>query len=305
MTALANLLSLDPSQRDRSAHEAVFDEFVRSMGGFRVTERYPVKHSEKNADYIVPTPTVDMIVELKQLGDDGARGSIPEYFLSRKASGAISQQLIPNEHDFTLSGPDLGPFEWNMFHRQFRPNLLALLKQANRQLKQTNARIGPTGRRRIKVAWLLQTGDRHLTVDLVTRLALTCVKREWDGGFFRSLESVACGAWDHVSNPHVRMSPLPGKYSPISSPLTFRSIMREPDEALEGAMQSLHDSWLRYIAAEVGGEVRTLSVNGQQGTGIYLPVGHPLRDFKASRDGTVSVPIVLRRQAPDPAQLPE
>ena len=117
--------------------EATFDEFVRNVGGEKVSDFLPPNPHFSNADYLFARDGV--VAELKEITTEFSKAD----GVFEKQYGIVREFRQRNE----ISWGDLvrgGPFPPE-YHRQqlrlFRPPIQRILKKANRQIKETKAAL--------------------------------------------------------------------------------------------------------------------------------------------------------------------
>ncbi|MEA2875927.1 MAG: hypothetical protein QOF14_1123 [Hyphomicrobiales bacterium] len=86
---LKELLVKDPLARRTQDYEAVYDDFIRYAGGFRIAERFNVPANYDNADYYVDCCEYDVILELKQVQKYLKDGTVDSYFNQLLATGQL------------------------------------------------------------------------------------------------------------------------------------------------------------------------------------------------------------------------
>jgi hypothetical protein len=111
--------------------EPTFDEFVRSVGGKRVSDLLPKNPNFENADYLFESD--DIVAKLKEITTEFSKAN--GFF--EKHYGIVREFRKRN----LISWGDLvrgGPFppEYHLeYIRLFRPTIQRILKKANRQIK--------------------------------------------------------------------------------------------------------------------------------------------------------------------------
>lgn len=240
--ALTKLLESVSTKRTVDDYERTFDDFIAFAGGARIDQRFDVPADTLNADYLVETGTLELIVELKQINTYDRAGSVDGYFAKLLRQGQVRNptQLAPTQ--LRIDPDSLTASQWNHFYRRFRPNVAGHLDKAARQLKSTAAFLPGTNRRRAHGVIMVNTGDFNLPVDLMHRFVEFHAKRKWKAGRFSHLDFVICVMMDMVKT---------GQH-----PLHGRCLVRTLEDAqlAEGA-RHLFDRWIRYGAEAVGAQV--------------------------------------------------
>lgn len=240
--SLTRLLETPSGMRTVEDYERTFDDFIAFAGGRRLEEAVDILPGVLNADYLLETEVIDLVVELKQVNAYVRVNSVDRYF-----EKLLNQRQIRNPTQISatqiLIAPDsLTSAQWNHFYAKFRPNVSRHLDKAARQLKSTAEMLPPGSKRRAYGVILVNTGDFNLPVDLMHRLVEFHTKRKWKAGRFSHVDFVMCMMMDMIKN---------GQH-----PLHGRCLVRSlEDGALVEGVHHLYDRWIHYGAAAMGAEV--------------------------------------------------
>ena len=239
--ALARLLETDSTRRSVEDYERTFDDYIAFAGGIRIEDRFDIPTGVLNADYMVETDALDLVVELKQINHYAKAASADSYFEKLLEQGQVRNALRLSPTQVRIERDSLSVSQWNHFYRKFRPNVPGQLDKAARQLKSTSAFLPPSNRRRAYGVIMVNTGDFNLPVDLLHRLVEFHAKRKWEAGRFSHVDFVICMMMDMLKT---------GQH-----PLHGRCLVRTvEDTALAVGVHHLFDRWVRYGAAAVGAE---------------------------------------------------
>lgn len=242
MNRLGELLNMKPRDRNVDHYEAVFDDLVASMGGVRIAERCAIPENSLNADYLVERPDCEIVIELKQLHKYDKDQSVDEFFRSLLRQGRIRTFRTLGATQIEIVPESLDRVDWSKFYGKFRPNVVEHLDKAARQIKATQAFLPPTAKRRIGGVVIVNTGDYHVSVDLLARFVEFRLKRMWRAGKYSSIDFAMCFALDMVKE---------GQH-PFHAPAICRSV---EDATVASNARFLFDRWIRYGASAVGAEV--------------------------------------------------
>lgn len=240
--ALATFLRTDTVTRGVQAYEDVFDDYIAFAGGQRVDAVADIPQGALNADYVLEAQDARLIIELKQVNKYWVSNSVDEYFSDLLRRGKIRSPRFTGADRLHLDTASLASEDWIRFYRRFRPQIPGALDKAAQQLKATSSLLPETSTRTIGVAFLLNTGDFNLPVDLMFRIAERHAKAKWKVGRFSALDVILCLSMDMVKS---------GQH-----PLHGRTIVREvADPVIAGTAHHLFDRWIYYGAAAIGAEV--------------------------------------------------
>lgn len=240
--ALSCLLETDTTKRSVEHYERTFDDYIAFAGGIRIEDRFDIPANTLNADYLVETDEVDLIVELKQINHYAKADSADRYFEKLLEQRQVRNAVRLSPTQVRIERDSLSVSQWNHFYRKFRPNVPGQLDKAARQLKATAAFLPPSTRRRAYGVIMVNSGDFNLPVDLLHRLVEFHAKRKWKAGRFSYADFVICVMMDMLKT---------GQH-----PLHGRCLVRTmEDAALVAGVHHLFDRWVRYGAAAVGAEI--------------------------------------------------
>lgn len=246
---LSELLSMPPSERTPQIYEQMFDEFIRSVGGSRVEDLFVVPNGKKNADYWIEFEDAEVIVELKQITKYVPKKTVGDYFSDLINEGAMLSASTVSPGVLRVGPESFSATDWDRFYRKFRPSVENSLRHAAIQLKDTDGFIRRSGKRRVRGAFFLNSGDFNLPTDLLFRLIERKVKLEWKGGKYGALDFVSCATID--------------MFSAETHPLHARHIARSTaDHVLVATVRWLYEAWLAYVGSVIGFVVEKLSEEG-------------------------------------------
>lgn len=240
--ALTHLLTSPTTSRTTADYERMFDDLMRTFGGHRIDEVCAVPEGRKNADYLIDLGDYEVLIELKQVRKYAAGQTVDAYFQKQLDAGQV-RHLEPISSGRARVVPEsLSGSGWKHFYKTFRGQVPGALSEAARQLRATESLLPASTKRRIKGVILANTGDFNLSTDLLYRLALWKLNREWKFGQFRSIDFAICLSVDFMRE---------GQH-----PLHARGIVRSTaDEELVVATRQIFDRWVRYGADAIGAQV--------------------------------------------------
>jgi hypothetical protein len=248
--ALTYLLETRSVSRTVENYERTFDDFIAFAGGRRLEEAVEIPPGMLNADYLVETEAIDLVVELKQVNAYAKANSVDGYFEKLLCQGQVRNPKRTSATHIRIEPDSLTTAQWSHFYAKFRPNVPRQLDKAARQLKASAELVPPTYKPRAYGVVLVNTGDYNLPVDLMHRLVEFHTKRKWRVGRFSHVDFVMCVMMDMIKT---------GQH-----PLHGRCLVRTlEDAALGHGVHHLYDRWIHYGAAAVGAEV------------VFEPTKHP------------------------------
>lgn len=248
--ALTRLLETPSVTRTVEDYERTFDDFITFAGGRRLENAIDIPPNLLNADYLIETEAIDLVVELKQVNAYVKANSVDRYFETLLNQRQVRNRKQISATQVRIDADSLTTSQWNHFYAKFRPNVPRHLDKAARQLKATAMLLPAVSKPRASGVILVNTGDFNLPVDLMHRLVEFHAKRKWKVGRFSHVDFVMCVMMDMVKT---------GQH-----PLHGRCLVRTlEDAALAQGVHHLYDRWIRYGAAALGAEV------------VFEPTGRP------------------------------
>lgn len=182
---LRALIDSPTTNRTDIAYEAVFDEFIYTLGGRKLdSEKAPARRS---ADYFVRLGTVSAIIELKQLFEQTS--SLFDVATLLLTQGKISSGLIYDAAGGVagLTPKTLTDRDRYRLYARWGRILDDKLKEANRQIKSASHSLlseGPS----VKGVVILNTGNYQFTTSRISNVAGVFLHKQWGRNHYNHID---------------------------------------------------------------------------------------------------------------------
>jgi hypothetical protein len=238
---LKALMEKMPNMRTAEEYEGVMDDFVEFAGGHRLGNLFeiPKGNGRRNADYYFDCGDFDCIMELKQVRAYDEQKTIESFWrrMEREQRFMVPPGT-PVGTQFTVDRTNMSSRNWSYFYDKIRPNVVEMLKDADRQLRITDSWLPRQHPARLKAAFILNSGDFNLPIDMLGQIIRKKVNKEWQLGRFRNLDYTMCGSFD--------------MHRLGENQLRAHHHVRESRPEIYTLARYMFDKWIRYTAEELG-----------------------------------------------------
>ena len=257
---LTEFFAIPTNKRSTNDYEAMFDDFIKSAGGCRISDKYEIPQGKQNADYYFDLNSNEVIVELKQITRYTQHNTVDNYFSKLLQKGKVKNFDKLPDGKIGITPASLTDREWDRFYRKFCPAVESGLRKAANQLKNTISIIPSSDRKQFKGVVFLNSGNFNLPTDLLSQFVERKVKFEWKRGNFKSIDFVNCFTVD--------------MYTSKGHPLNSRIIVRSTKDAeLVRTAFYLQESWCSYFATSFGMTIEKIET--EQSQDLELQLSHP------------------------------
>lgn len=213
--------------------EETWDEFVRSVGGLRISELLSKSPSFDNADYLFPP--LGIVAELKEVVTEFGNSSAFRVGFSNLMARLMTEE--PDWRPALLGGNGRYPQWFNAeFIRLFRPPISRVLKKANRQIRETKEHFG--GANLSGVLLFVNDGFTGLGPDVVQALACSLL--------MHSYSSIDCFVYITLNRyVEIKGSNVPRlMWAPVYGDNAV--------DSLQSSINELGRKWFKFLESKIG-----------------------------------------------------